>query len=174
MADPRESTEASIRDFLIALSTAETAHGAVSAAAIAGGLGASLLLMVAILPVTRSDSAADRAELIRAADALTSVRDELLETVETETIVRLYAARNMPQGTASERSEREAAIQLALRAAADVPLEVIRLCALGLKEGRRVAQRGSRAAANEVRLGVTLLLESHPLPMSTAPPDPGR
>ena len=48
-------------------------------------------------------------------------------------------------------------MQLALRAAADVPLEVMRVCKLGLQEARTVAKHCSRAAAAEVELGVTLL-----------------
>ena len=157
MPDPRASTEVSIREFLLAVSSAEAAHGAVSAAAIAGGLGASLLLMVAALPKTRSDTATDRTALIAASTALSEVQEQLLETIETETVVKIYAARNMPQASVTQRAEREAAMQLALRAAADVPLEVIRLCALGLQHARTVAERGSRAAANEVQLGVALL-----------------
>jgi methenyltetrahydrofolate cyclohydrolase len=157
MAQPPESSDASIREFLAALSSAEAAHGAVSAAAVAGGLGTSLLLMVAALPKTRSDSARDRTALISASTALSSAQEQLLETIETETVVKVFAARNMPQASATQRTEREAAIQLALRAAADVPLEVIRLCALGLQHARTVAEHCSRAAAAEVELGVTLL-----------------
>jgi formiminotetrahydrofolate cyclodeaminase len=157
MAQPRESSDVSIREFLAALSSAEAAHGAASAAAVAGGLGTSLLLMVAALPKTRSDSARDRTALISASTALNSAQEQLLETIETETVVKVFAARNMPQASVTQRTEREAAIQLALRAAADVPLEVIRLCALGLQHARTVAEHCSRAAAAEVELGVTLL-----------------
>jgi formiminotetrahydrofolate cyclodeaminase len=157
MAKPGESIDASLREFLTAVASAESAHGAVSAAAVAGGLGTSLLLMVAALPKTLSDSAMDRTALISASAALTSAQEQLLETIETESVVKIYAARNMPQASATQRTEREAAIQLALRAAADVPLEVIRLCALGLQEARTVAKHCSRAAAGEVELGVTLL-----------------
>ena len=85
MTQPRESSDASIREFLAALSSAEAAHGAVSAAAVAGGLGTSLLLMVAALPKTRSDSARDRTALISASMALSSAQEQLLETIETET-----------------------------------------------------------------------------------------
>ncbi len=157
MADPRKSSDASIREFLTALSSAEAAHGAVSAAAVAGGLGTSLLLMVAALPKTRSDAATDRTTLMEASTALSGVQEQLLETIETETVVKIYAARNMPHASVPQRTEREAAIQLALRAAADVPLEVMRLCALGLQHARTVAERSSRAAAAEVELGVALL-----------------
>jgi methenyltetrahydrofolate cyclohydrolase len=157
MARPRESIDASLREFLAALSSAESAHGAVSVAAVAGGLGTSLLLMVAAHPKTRSDSATDRTALISATTALADVQEQLLETIETETVVKIYAARNMPQGSTTQRTEREAALQLSLRAAADVPLEVIRLCALGLQHARTVAKHCTRAAAAEVELGVTLL-----------------
>jgi len=157
MARPRESIDASLREFLAALSSAESAHGAVSVAAVAGGLGASLLLMVAAHPKTRSDSATDRTALISASTALAGVQEQLLETIETETVVKIYAARNMPQGSTTQRTEREAALQLSLRAAADVPLEVMRLCALGLQHARTVAKHCTRAAAAEVELGVTLL-----------------
>jgi formiminotetrahydrofolate cyclodeaminase len=88
---------------------------------------------------------------------LADVQEQLLETIETETVVKIYAARNMPQGTTTQRTDREAALQLSLRAAADVPLEVIRLCALGLQHARTVAKHCTRAAAAEVELGVTLL-----------------
>jgi formiminotetrahydrofolate cyclodeaminase len=156
MAKPR-AIDASLSEFLAALSSAEAAHGAVSAAAVAGGLGTSLLLMVAALPKTRSDTATDRTALIAASTVLSGLQEQLLETIETETVVKIYAARNMPQASATQRTEREAAMQLALRAAADVPLEVMRLCALGLQQARIVAGHCSRAAATEVELGVMLL-----------------
>ena len=147
----------SLRDFIEAVGSAETAHGAVSTAAVAGGLGSSLLLMVAALPQTRSDSVADRAKLVEAATALTSVQRQLIETIETETAVKLFSARSMPQASDAQRSERLAAIQLALRASADVPLEVMRLCAQGLELAATVAAHGARAVAADVQLGVALL-----------------
>jgi formiminotetrahydrofolate cyclodeaminase len=113
--------------------------------------------MVAAFPKTRSDSADDRTELIKAATALSDVQEQLIETIETETAVKLFTARNMPHGSEAQRTERQAAIQLALRAAADVPLEVMRLCARGLKLAESVAAHGARAASGDVQLGVALL-----------------
>jgi methenyltetrahydrofolate cyclohydrolase len=147
----------SLRDFIEAVGSADAPHGAVSTAAVAGGLGSSLLLMVATLPQTRSDSFADRARLVETAAALTGLRQQLIETIETETAVKLFTARNMPQASAAQRSERQAAIQLALRASADVPLEVTRLCAQGLELAATVAAHGARAASADVQLGVALL-----------------
>jgi formiminotetrahydrofolate cyclodeaminase len=96
------ASETSLRDFLAAVASVEGTHGAVSAAAVAGGVGVSLLAMVAALPKTRSDSADDRMELLKAATALSDVQEQLIETVETETAVKIFAARKMPQ--ASEAS----------------------------------------------------------------------
>jgi methenyltetrahydrofolate cyclohydrolase len=136
---PQGPSDISLRDFIEAIGSAEEAHGAVSTAAAAGGLGSSLLLMVVALPRTKSDSVADRTKLIEGATALADVREQLIETIETETAVKLFTARNMPQASDAQRSERQVAIQLALRASADVPLEVIRLCARGLELAATVA-----------------------------------
>jgi formiminotetrahydrofolate cyclodeaminase len=155
--NPQGPSDISLRDFIAAVGSAEEPHGAVSSAAVAGSVGSSLLLMVATLPQTRSDSIGDRAKLIEAATALSSVRQQLLETIETDTAVRLYAARNMPQASDAQRSERQAAIQLALRASAEVPLEVMRLCARALELAALVASHSARAASADARLGVALL-----------------
>jgi formiminotetrahydrofolate cyclodeaminase len=155
--NPQGPSDISLRNFIEAIGSAEEAHGAVSTAAAAGGLGSSLLLMVAALPQTRSDSVADRTKLIEAATALADVREQLIETIETETAVKLFTARNMPQASDAQRSERQAAIQLALRASADVPLEVMRLCARGLELAATVAAHSARPASADVHLGVGLL-----------------
>jgi formiminotetrahydrofolate cyclodeaminase len=155
--NPVAPSDVSLRSFITAVGSADEAHGAVSAAAVAGGMGTSLLLLVATLPQTRSDSGADRAKLIEAATALVSVQQQLIETIETETAVKLFAARNMPQANDAQRSERQTAIQFALRASADVPCEVMRLCARGLELAATVAAHGARAASADIRLGVALL-----------------
>ncbi len=155
--NPQDPSGISLRDFMESVGSAEEAHGAVSTAAAAGGLGSSLLLMVATLPQTRSDSAADRTKLIEAAMALTAMRQQLIETIETQTALKLFTARNMPQDSDAQRSERQAAIHLALRASADVPLEVMRLCARGLELAATVAAHSARPASADVQLVVALL-----------------
>ena len=150
-------TETPIRDFLNAIASAEEAHGAVSAAAVSGAIGTSLLMMVAALPHTRFDSVEDRTRLLEAGTALADVQAQLLEAVETETAVKVFAARNMPQASANQRAQRLASLQIALRAAADVPLEVMRLCARGLRQAERLAAHSSRAAAADVQLGIALV-----------------
>ena len=157
MADSPRPGDAPIREFMTALASADSSNSAVSAAAVAGAMGASLLLKVTALPTTRSDSLDERTALLRAGAALGDVQEQLIEAVETESLVKLFAARNMPQASETERARRQAAIQLALRAAADVPLEVIRLCTLGLNHAETVAASSCRAAGTDVELAVALL-----------------
>jgi formiminotetrahydrofolate cyclodeaminase len=149
MANFQFSSDASLREFMNALAAAEAAQSATSASAVAVGMGISLLLMVAALPQTRSGSAEDVTALASAATALSDIQEQLFETIETESAIKVLAARNMPQASRTQRVEREAALQLALRTAADIPLEVMRLAALGLNQARTIAEHACRAASSE-------------------------
>jgi len=120
-------------------------------------MGTSLLLKAAALPKTKSDSTEDRAVLLRCAMALHAIQEQLMETIETETAVRVFAARRMPGASPAQRRKREAALQLALRAAADVPLEVMRLSAAALAHAEDVAARSCHAASRNIQLAVAFL-----------------
>ena len=157
MAKARISSEISIRELYAALAAADAAQGTVAASAVAAGMGVSLLVMVAAPPTTRLGSIDDRKALTGATRALLNVQRQLAATIDVETTGRLVAAREMLQASDTQRTAREAAIQLALRAAADVPLEVMRLSAQGLKHGQIVAAHGCRAASNDMELAVALL-----------------
>jgi formiminotetrahydrofolate cyclodeaminase len=157
MAESETFSHGSVRDFLTALASPDAPQAAVSAAGVAAGIGASLLLLVATLPKTRSDSLEDRTALAAAATALGEIQEQLLEVIDTETAIKIFAARRMPQGSEKERAAREAAVQLALRAAADVPLELMRLSSQGLLQAQHVATHASRAGHVELQLAVALL-----------------
>ena len=150
-------TQTSLRDFLNALASAEHPHGTVSAAAFAAAMGTSLLVKAAALPKTKADSIEDRTALLKSATALRAVQEELIETIETETAVKVFAARRMPETSPVQRRKRDAALQLALRAAADVPLEVMRLSVAALTHAEDVAARSSQAASRTIQLAVGFL-----------------
>ena len=120
-------------------------------------MGTSLLLKAAALPKTKSDSTEDRIVLVESAAALRAVQEQLIETIETETAVKVFAARTMPEANQVQRREREAALQVALRAAADVPLEVMRLSVAALTHAEDVAARSSQAASRNIQLAVAFL-----------------
>jgi glutamate formiminotransferase/formiminotetrahydrofolate cyclodeaminase len=151
MAEVRFSDQSTLSEFLAALASPEDTHGVVAAAAVAAAMGTSLLQMAAA-----SGRGDDQVERASTAAALARIQQELLETVETETAVKLFAACKLPHALSAERVKRENAIQLALRAAMEVPLEVMRLCVGALQHADSVARYGPRAASADVTLAVAL------------------
>jgi formiminotetrahydrofolate cyclodeaminase len=147
------------RDLLTAFSSSDPTPGGGSAAALASAVGASLLMMVAQLPKTRTGSDEDRAALAEAGGALTGVRAQLTAAIDadTEAYDRVVAAFKLPKASADEQAARKAAIQQALRAATDVPLGVARLSAAALASASAIAAHGHRAAASDVGVAVALL-----------------
>src|SRR3954470_21485224 len=142
-------TDTPLRDLLTAFSSADPTPGGGSASALASAVGASLLLMVAGLPRTRTGSDEDRAALAKSAAALTGVRERLTAAVDADTAAydQVVAAYKLPKASADEQAVRKAAIQQALRAATDVPLGVVQLSAVALGEAVAIAAHGHRAAA---------------------------
>ena len=152
-------TEKTVRDLLAAFASSEPTPGGGSASALASAMGASLLVMVASLPKTRSGSDDDRAALEGAARALAGVQQQLAEAVDADAMAydAVVAAYKLPKGSDDEQAARKAAIQRALRSATDVPLGVMRLSVIALRQARAVAQHGHRAAASDVGVALALV-----------------
>jgi methenyltetrahydrofolate cyclohydrolase len=152
-------TDKSVRDLLTAFSSADPTPGGGSAAALSSAIGASLLMMVAGLPKTRTGSDDDRARLSAARAVLVDLRDRLTEAVDADATAydHVVAAYKMPKASAEEQSARKAAIQRALREATDVPLGVVRLSAAALEQAAVVAAHGHKAAGSDVGVAIALL-----------------
>jgi formiminotetrahydrofolate cyclodeaminase len=149
----------SVRDLLAAFSSRDPTPGGGSASALASAVGASLLMMVAGLPKTRTGSEDDRAALTAAAGVLADIRTRLTDALDADTAAydQVVAAYKLPKASADEQSTRTAAIQQALHAATDVPLSVVRLSAAALDQATTIAAHGHRAAASDVGVAVALL-----------------
>jgi formiminotetrahydrofolate cyclodeaminase len=149
----------SVRALLAAVSAPDPTPGGGSASALASALGASLLLMVAGLPKTKSGSDEDRAALASASAVLGGLRDRLTAAVDEDTAAydAVVAAYKRPKATEEEQQARKAAIQEAMRGATEVPLRVMRLSAQALQQGDIVARHGYTAASSDVGVGLALL-----------------
>jgi methenyltetrahydrofolate cyclohydrolase len=149
----------SVRDLLAAFSSSDPTPGGGSASALSSAVGASLLMMVASLPKTRSGSEADRDALRHANHALGNLRRTLTEAIDADAAAydRVVAAYKLPKGTPDEQRARKAAIQHALKGATDVPLGVIRVSAQALAQGAIVAAHGNPSAASDVGVAAALL-----------------
>jgi len=152
-------TDKSARDLLAALASSDPTPGGGSASALASAMGASLLMMVAALPKTRSGTEQDRLALAATSNALTGVQQQLIEAVDADAAAygQVVAAYKLPKATEAEQASRKAAIQRALRGATDVPLGVMRLSATALKHAQAVAEHGHRAASSDAGVAVALL-----------------
>jgi methenyltetrahydrofolate cyclohydrolase len=146
-------------ELLTAFSDPTPTPGGGSASALAAALGLSLLAMVAQMGRTRSGSDEDRAVLDQAKIALLPLRDHVSGLVETD--ARAYdsvvAAYRLPKSTDPEKAARRAAVQSALRGAAEVPLDVMRVCQAGLTAAIDVARHGNPFASSDIGVGLELV-----------------
>jgi formiminotetrahydrofolate cyclodeaminase len=145
--------------FLDALASAEPTPGGGTAAAIAGAMGASLLMMVAGLTKSRTGSEEERVALAEARASLTSVRERLIALADedTEAFNQVMAAYRLPKATDGEKAARTDAIQQALKAATTTPLDTLRAASDGLRLGAIVKERGNPSAASDADVGLGLL-----------------
>lgn len=152
-------TDKSVRELLDAFGSAEPTPGGGSASALASAIGASLLMMVAALPKTRSGSDAERSALAGVTPALADIERALVAAIDRDAASydRVVAAYRLPKTTDAEKSARRKAIDAALRVAAEVPLGVARLSVQALERAAIVAAHGNRRAATDVGVAIGLI-----------------
>jgi formiminotetrahydrofolate cyclodeaminase len=144
---------------LDAFASSEPVPGGGSASALAGAVGTSLLIMVAGLPKTRTGMDEERTALAAATARLRPVRDTLSALVDrdSEAYTSVLHAFRLPKSTDAEKTARRGAIDRAMRAATETPLETMRACQEALHEAAIVAANGARSAASDVGVAITLL-----------------
>jgi methenyltetrahydrofolate cyclohydrolase len=145
--------------FLDALASPEPTPGGGTAAAVAGAMGASLLIMVSGLAKSRTGSDEEGVALRETRAALSSVRERFmaLADADTEAFNQVMAAYRLPKSTDAEQAARKASVQQALTAATTAPLETLRTAGEAMRLGRVVAQHGNRNAASDVGVGLGLV-----------------
>ena len=147
-----------VAQLMAALASNEPTPGGGTAAAIAGAMGTSLLLMVTGLAKTNNNLDAEKAALASARTTLEPIASRLLELADadSQSFNDVMAAYRLPKATDDDKAARTRAIQAALRGATEVPLETVRVCVAALAPGRVVLDSGNQSAASDV--GVALLL----------------
>lgn len=149
----------SVADFLDALASPEPTPGGGSAAAVAGAMAASLLMMVAGLTKSRGNTDEERAALATARAGVATLRTQLLRLADDDAAAfdGVMAAYKLPKGSDADKAARTAAIQLAFTRATEVPLETLHLVARTLTHAEIVAESGNRSAASDVGVALGLL-----------------
>ena len=145
-------------EFLDALASKAPTHGGGGAAAYAGALAAALASMVGNLTVGKKKYAdvedAMQDELIE----LNAARARLVELVDAdaEAFAPLATAYGMPRDTPEQQAAKDAALQEALVAACEVPLEIMRQCVLVTESCDFMARRGSVMAVSDAGAAAVL------------------
>lgn len=148
-----------VGDFLDALASPDPTPGGGTAAAVAGAMGVSLLVMVAGLTRSRTNADTERVAIGEARAALTSIKDRMLALADTdsEAYNAVMAAYRLPKSTDAEQAARKQAVHVAMRAATEAPLDTLRTVSEAMKHARVVAEYGHRSAASDVRVALELL-----------------
>lgn len=136
--------EMTMEEFLNELASDSPAPGGGSVSALAGGLGAALVAMVARLTAGRKDPADLEEKIEENLQVTLRLRQNLQEDVDRDTAAynEVVEAYRMPKKTAAEKEARSRAIQEALKGATQLPLqvaqrslEVLRLSLWALEKG---------------------------------------
>lgn len=148
-----------VAQLLAALASPNPTPGGGTAAAIAGAMGTSLLMMVAGLAKSRNNLDDEKAALAGARAALEPMASRLMELADADTQAfnEVMAAYRLPKATDQDKAARTQAIQAALRGATEIPLETLRACAEALTHSRAVAEYGNQSAESDVGVAIGLL-----------------
>jgi formiminotetrahydrofolate cyclodeaminase len=155
----RSYSNFSVRDLLDAFSSTAPAPGGGAAAALTGAIGVSLLLMAAGIRASRPNEPTESMELADATDRLRSLRPALAALVDrdAEAYTSVIAALRMPAAPDEAAARRQVALASAMRAATDVPLEMMRACRHALREAPIVAAHSIRSTRGDVGVAIELL-----------------
>lgn len=148
-----------LSDFLNAVASPDPTPGGGSVAAVAGAMGASLLIMVAGLTRTRNNNEDERAALAGARATVLPLRDRLLSLVDTdaEAYDQVTAAFKLPKATDADKAARRDGVQRGLRVATLAPLDTLRAVADLMPAATTVAGSGNRSATSDIGVGLGLL-----------------
>ena len=153
-------TTLTISEFTAKLASKDPAPGGGSAAALSGLLGASLAEMAVGLTRGRKEFAAHEELLANRHADLSRLRVELQLLVDRDAAAfsAVMAAYGLPKASEEDKQTRSAAIQTAMREAAEVPLLTARLCLAVLEAAGEVADKINPHALSDLMVGA---LASH-------------
>jgi len=149
-----------LKTYCDALASGNPTPGGGSAAALVGALGAALNSMVANFTVGREKFAsvdADVRMLLADGERLRAHLERLAQA-DTEAYGKVSAAYQMPRETDDEKAARQDAIQEALKAAAEVPMQAVTACHGVLKIATELLDKGNPNLITDVGVAAKFAL----------------
>ena len=137
--------------FIDELASAAPTPGGGGAASYVGAVASALASMVGNLTVGKKTYAAVEDDVRATLERLALLRNKLLALIESDAqaFEPLAASYRMPKATPEEAAAKQAALQLALGPACDVPLIIMRTCAEVIDHADFLARNGSKLAVSD-------------------------
>ena len=142
--------------FIDELASAAPTPGGGGAASYVGAVASALASMVGNLTVGKKTYAAVEDDVRATLERL--LRNKLLALIESDAqaFEPLAASYRMPKATPEEAAAKQAALQLALGPACDVPLIIMRTCAEVIDHADFLARNGSKLAVSDAGAAAVL------------------
>jgi len=156
--EPDSYGRLTLSEFSERLASADAVPGGGSAAAVAAGLAASLMVMVARLSQDRPKYEAHAATHARALEEGERARRRFMDLADEDAAAyaNFAAAMKLPRDTPEEQAERRMRTQAAARAASEIPLLVVRECHRLVREIEALAGRSNLNAASDLDVAALL------------------
>jgi formiminotetrahydrofolate cyclodeaminase len=146
----------SIQQFLDELASKSATPGGGSAAAIMGAMGAALVGMVCNLTVGKKNYEAVEDEMKALLAQSESLRARFTDMVRADVAAfdQVMGAYALPKDTEEQKQARSEAIQEALKAATDVPMQCARACAEVITLSKTAAEKGNKNVLSDAGVAV--------------------
>lgn len=140
-----------VRSFIAELASDAAAPGGGSASALAGSLGAALAQMVCNLSLDEEKFGTVLPQILEIKEKTALLQEKLLQAVDedAQAFREVMDCYKLPKSTEQEKTERQQAIQQAMKKAALMPLGVAGDCLETLKLAHQVLPLGNQNAASD-------------------------
>lgn len=154
----RAYSQGTIDSYLDKLASGDPEPGGGSAAALVGALGAALVTMVTELTLGKDKFAAVQDSIAGIRTESEELRAELtaLVSLDADAYAKVAAAMKMPKDTDEQKAERGRVLQVALKGAAEVPLQVAEAAAAVARLSLPAAEQGNPNAVSDAGVAVAL------------------
>lgn len=151
-------TDKSCNDFLEVLSSAAPVPGGGGASALVGAMGVALGSMVANLTYGKKKYESVQEKVVAVLKKTQDLQKELVSLVEkdAEVFAPLSKAYGLPKTTDAEKKYKEETLESALKAASEVPFEIMQKAYAAIEIHEELAAIGTRIAVSDVGVGVSL------------------
>lgn len=145
-------------DFVKVLASSEPVPGGGGASALVGAVGTALGNMVGSLTVGKKKYADVEEEMYSLKEKATKLQEELLRLVErdAEVFEPLSKAYGMPRATEEEKAEKARVMEIVLKDACSVPMEIMEKCCEAIELLEVFAEKGSTLAISDAGVGAAM------------------